>query len=137
MGYSMKKYARPRDERPWKVHPVWRGIGCFLVILMPIMAWVGADLFLKTNTLIVLPPDLLKPVLIPMSKIEILDLGITVVNNFLLGIDLTYDKLLFAFAFLFLGYGALLVFYSIMYRIIGPPRYGQFDAPPIPSSKRR
>lgn len=37
---------------PWRVHPIWRGIGCFLMILIPVisyglaeflLAWVGSQ----------------------------------------------------------------------------------------------
>ena len=35
MGFSSQKYRKERQERPWVIHPVWRGIGCALILLNP------------------------------------------------------------------------------------------------------
>ena len=51
MGYSIEKIREEAGKRrPWKVHPVWRGIGCFMAILIPIMAWAGAIVMISTMT---------------------------------------------------------------------------------------
>jgi hypothetical protein len=52
-------------------------------------------------------------------------------------LEVTYGKIFFTFVFLFLGYGVLSILYSIMYRIVGPPRYSELDARPMPAPKRR
>jgi hypothetical protein len=137
MGYSSRKYGKQAEERPWKVHPVWRGIGCFMAIIMPVMAWAGADLFLKTNTFVPLPPELYKQVLIPLSKQGTIDSVSSAINSFLIDMGVTWGMIFFTFVFLFLGYGVLSILYSIMYRVVGPPRYSQFDARPMPAPKKR
>jgi hypothetical protein len=137
MGHSSRKYARKNEERPWKVHPIWRGIGCFMAIIMPLMAWAGAELFLQTNTWVPLPPELSQRVLIPLSKQGTIDAVSSSINSFLSGLEVTYGKIFFTFVFLFLGYGVLSILYSIMYRIVGPPRYSELDARPMPAPKRR
>jgi hypothetical protein len=47
-----------------------------------------------------------------------------------------FDALLFVI-FTALGFGLLSVLYSFMYRLVGPPRYGPYDAPQIKGSKPR
>lgn len=137
MGYSSRKYGKQAEERPWKVHPIWRGIGCFLAVIMPLMAWAGAELFLQSNTFVPLPPELYRQVLIPMSDQGTVDAVTSAINGVLTGLKITWGTIFFTFVFLFLGYGVLSILYSILYRIAGPPRYGQFDARPMPAPKRR
>jgi len=137
MGFSSQKYGKKKEDRPWKVHPIWRGIGCFMAIIMPIMAWAGADLFLQTNTIVPLPPELYRSVVINTSSTGIIHTVITSFNNFMAEMGVTYGKIFFLFVFLFLGYGLLSILYSIMYRVMGPPRYSQFDARPIKAPKRK
>lgn len=33
-----------RDPFPWRVHPIWRGIGCILLIVLPVVAYGFTDL---------------------------------------------------------------------------------------------
>ncbi|MDI6814327.1 MAG: hypothetical protein QMD10_12455, partial [Desulfitobacteriaceae bacterium] len=69
----MSKYARfdrrpPAKERPWTVHPIWRGIGCLMFLIIPVMSYAGAVLIVESNVLsrwIVMPPELLATVRIP------------------------------------------------------------------------
>lgn len=137
MGFSSKKYGGKAEERPWKVHPIWRGIGCFMAIIMPLMAWAGAELFIQTNTLVPLPPELYKPVLISYTKVDTIDMLLKSLNSLLSGMGVTYGKIFFTLVFLFLGYGVLSILYSIMYKVVGPPRYSQFDSRPMPPPKKR
>ncbi len=44
MGFSSKKYRKEQQDRRWEIHPIWRGIGCALILLIPIMAWFTARL---------------------------------------------------------------------------------------------
>jgi hypothetical protein len=42
----MSANRRDRGPFPWTVHPIWRGIGCLLMILLPIIAYGLAELLL-------------------------------------------------------------------------------------------
>jgi hypothetical protein len=42
----MSASRRDRGPFPWTVHPIWRGIGCLLLILLPIIAFGLAELLL-------------------------------------------------------------------------------------------
>jgi hypothetical protein len=130
MGYSSRQYNRPKpDQRPWKIHPIWRGIGCFMLILLPIMAYVAQHDFWRNTTWFPLPADLIQPVAIPTTGISEVNAYIIPVNN-LIGERIYYADLFFFFIFLLLGFGLLSMVYGVFYRIVGPPRYGRYDAPP-------
>lgn len=137
MGFASDKYQHKRDERPWTVHPIWRGIGCFLIILIPLMAWAGAELFMQTNQVITLPPELYQPVKIPLSPWGFVNTVLVAIDNFLSSWRLTYGVLIFTVAFLVVGYGLLSVLYGIIYRLFGPARYSEVDARPSSIPRRR
>lgn len=137
MGYSPKKFQPKRDERPWQVHPAWRGIGCILVILVPIMAWAGAAVFLERNTFFNLPENITEPMIFKYSQYDWLNQVIHWLNINLGGRGLTSGQILFTLAFMVIGYVILVIIYGVMYRVAGPPRYGPLDAPPIRKGRRR
>jgi hypothetical protein len=97
------------------VHPVWRGIGCFLLILLPIIAFAGAKLLVQANTRqrwLQVPNELYGSFTLPViGRILFVDLAVTVL-------------------LIVIGFAVLTVLYAIIYRIIGIPRYGPLDSPP-------
>lgn len=116
----MAKYDKynPRSraaERPWEIHPVWQGIGCLMMILIPIMAYAGAVLIVQENTeqgWIPFPVEL-------MRTVTIRNIG---------SVDHLYATLLVAFVLAMLGFSFMVFLYSFLYRIVGPPRLGPLDA---------
>lgn len=42
----MSGRRRASGPFPWRVHPIWRGIGCLLLILIPIISYGLAELLL-------------------------------------------------------------------------------------------
>lgn len=137
MGFSSisSSRGRKREERPWKIHPVWRGIGCALIILVPVMSWAGADIFMEIKPFFEMPKELLVPVSIPPTPNAQLNLIVNFINRLLSGVQ--YGHFFFTAVFSFLGFGVLTVIYGLFYRVAGPPRYSPFDAKPIPAPKRR
>lgn len=130
MGFSSQQYRKEKQERPWKINPVWRGIGCVLFLLIPIMSWFGANLFLQNDPQIGLPWEMTKVVAIPLTQIKDVNQLIRPVNKFFQLTGLELGQLFFTLFFAFIGFGLLAVIYAIMYRMAGPPRYGPFDVPP-------
>jgi hypothetical protein len=43
----------------------------------------------------------------------------------------------FTIVFIFIGFGILAIFYSLLFRLFGPPRYSRYDSPPIKGGRRR
>lgn len=118
----MAKYDKfnPRSrmpERRWKIHPIWRGIGCLMGILIPVMAYAGAVLLVQENAKqgwLPMPAELLQTVTIPY------------VGSF----PNLLAYLLVAVVLSVLGFGIFIIVYSFVYRVAGPPQYGPLDAPP-------
>jgi hypothetical protein len=136
MGFSSSRFdqRRTQDVRPWKIHPIWRGIGCFLIVLIPILSYAAAVEFMRSNRWIPLPPELNQPIVVPYTSVGQVDQISAWINSFLSGI--LFGHIFFALVFVIIGFGLLSVLYSIFYRIAGPPRYGKYDLPPIKAPKR-
>ena len=64
MGKYQTRYTRPSgpSSNNRQMHPIWRGVGFAFMILIPIISYALARLFLDANVTkqwIVLPKDLL------------------------------------------------------------------------------
>lgn len=116
----MSKYDptyQPRSRRSFlpPVHPVWRGIGCFLLILLPILAFAGAKLLVQANMKqrwIQIPSELAGSFSIPViGRVIYADLAVTV-------------------GLIIIGFAIITLVYAIVYKVLGIPRYGPMDSPP-------
>jgi predicted permease len=104
-------------EKPWQIHPIWRGIGCVLMLLIPVMSYAGAALLVQENLKqrwVPVPALLYQSVAIP---------GLPV-------IPYLYANLAVAVLLSLIGFGVVMIAYALIYRLVGPPRYGPLDAPP-------
>ncbi len=135
MGFSSQQYHKKRQERSWRINPAWRGIGCILFLLVPIMAWVGAVMILQSNLKFPLPWELNRSVIIPFIHVAAIDRVILSINQYFQASGFVFGQFFFTVIFIFIGYGIMAFLYSILYKIGGPPRYGPFDVPP--SSMKR
>ncbi len=117
--YSQYERYRPKKKpRPWDVHPIWRGIGCLLSIIIPIFSYAVSVLFFEENARsgwIAIPYDLAVPPQVPL---------LSTINFF-------YAKLILAVVLMIALYGLLIVLYSFIFQATRPPKYGPQDAPPI------
>jgi len=119
----MTKYTqysrRPEmEERPWKVHPIWRGIGCIMAIIIPIMSYAGAVLLVQLNQ---------QQGWLPVPR----ELTSTIYLPFLGNVPSLYANLIVTLVLMLIGYGILTTLYAMLYRVIGPPSLGPLDAPPV------
>lgn len=118
MGRYNRYDRQEIEEKPWEIHPVWRGIGFILIILIPILSYAGAVLFVEANAeqgWFVLPTEFEGPGWSPFL----------------------YAHLLIGVLFAVSGFGLMTIVYSFLYQIIGPPKYGPMDAPPPKKRRRR
>ncbi|MFM8322040.1 MAG: hypothetical protein ACKOC5_14100 [Chloroflexota bacterium] len=124
----MGKYSTrqtPPPQRPYDVHPVWRGIGCILLLVAPPVAYAIAHLLVEANMTenwYPLPANLMNTVPVPQ-------LGLTLTH--------VYANLLAATILLVLGSGLLMLIYTVIYSIVGPKRYSPMDSPEVRQPKRR
>ncbi len=124
----MGKYDRFQEvqvmkKKPAGVHPIWRGIGCLLMLIIPVISYAGAMVLLQANRQkgwIRVPAELAVP----------LDLRLFV-------LPITIIELLVTILFLLALVLIVMIVYSLTYRVAGPPRYGPTDAPPPRKSAPR
>jgi hypothetical protein len=121
MRYS--KY-RKEDEKPKQTNPIWRGIGCLLALIAPIVAFAIANLAFTNGVVqqyINLPVELRRNVTLPFTG--------AVIPYFYGTLALTGAIVVALFAVVF-------TVYSAVYRVVGPSRYGPTDVAPVRSRRR-
>ncbi len=123
-GYQKKEFVRP-----YKIHPVWRGIGFLMILLVPIMAGAGADVLTNLgfrqnwSFMWELAGTIRLPeILYSIPVINIAANWISSIPN-LRALVLFFLLLVIAFS------GVMSLLYAIIYRVVGPPKYTALDAP--------
>jgi hypothetical protein len=133
--YSNIRQIRPQDKpRPWKIHPVWQGFGCIMIIVVPIMAYAAADLIIEAG--------FFEQIGVPLSRDFMLTRPINPIPGILpylqdVTVDHLYANLAIGAILMLLGFGILMVIYTIFYRILGPSQLGPMDAKPIRRTPRK
>lgn len=124
---SARKKVKERSNQP---HYLWRGIGCLMMVIIPVISiaagyetvnYLLAERFPIPYQLLGTPryPDLFYK----SSGMMIILSPITAIRHF-------YAYAVAAFFYMVLLGGITSMVYSIAYRLVGPPRYGPLDAPP-------
>lgn len=122
----MGKYDRwyvqaEKAPNPPPIHPIWRAIGCILMVIFPVLSYAGAVILVRENfsrRWVPVPVELTGSFILPyLGRVFYIDIAMTVL-------------------LLIVGFSLLMVFYAIISRLIGPPRYGPYDVPP-PRPRRR
>lgn len=103
---------KDEDKDKKAVHPVWRGVGFLLIILVPVMGYACAMLLLEANSH---------------------NLWVRIPNELYIAGP---DNLLLVKAILTIIFGGIIYFLLMMlsfivFRIFAPTRLGPTDAPPI------
>jgi hypothetical protein len=123
MGNYQQFQAPQQRKQSWSVHPIWRGIGCFMMILIPIMSYAAAEILVEQNFSagwVAVPVELARTVTVP------------VLGN----LPHFYATLAVTILLMVLGFGALTVVFAVFWGAVGPSRYGPMDARPIRRSQR-
>ena len=127
----MSKYVKYRIKpKPKKeLNPIWRGIGCILIVVVPLMAF--GLMLLVVPALIAtgkVPYQLIGYVHFPLWAYRVM-----IVKNIALFIgsfkDLWLNIIIFWVMVLILTTVASLL-YAWIYSLVGPARYTALDAPP-------
>jgi hypothetical protein len=127
----MGKYLKFRSKSPEKkgMHPIWRGIGCILIIVVPLLAFwmmsIFVPLIIATGKI---PYQLLGPVHFPERafKIQI----VAGIARFISSFDNLWVNIIMFFVILLILTAVFSLLYSAIYTIVGPTRYTELDAPP-------
>jgi hypothetical protein len=127
----MGKYVRYHSKTPGKkpMHPVWRGIGCLLIVFVPLLSlWLMTVFVPKIVATGRLPYQLVGPVHFPtwMLRLRFLD-GIT---GFIGSLDNLWIGIITFLVILLILTAIVSISYALIYGAIGPARYTEQDAPP-------
>ena len=122
--------SRITDEAQSQTHVIWRGIGCLLMLIIPVMAYILASLTVSMALTLgwPLPYQLVGMPVMPASLWKYQDLA--PILGFIQTQTNLYAILLVTLLYVVLMSSVLSLGYAILYRIIGPSRYGPLDAPP-------
>ncbi len=118
----MGKYSSrqtPPPPRPYEIHPIWRGIGCLLVIIGPPLAFLVSHLLVDMNLengWYPVPREMMNTFRIPGTEFSISHLYATLVVTFVL---------------ILMGIALIMIMYTVVYSMMGPKRFGPMDAPPV------
>jgi hypothetical protein len=127
----MGKYAKYQRKPPKKrgLHPIWRGIGCILIIIVPLLAFgmmlVSVPPIIATGKV---PYQLLGRVHFPdwAFKVRI----VAGIASYISSIDNLWMNIITFFVMLLLLTAVASLLYSLIYTLVGPARYSAQDAPP-------
>jgi hypothetical protein len=124
---SLRKATPPKSYEP---HPIWRGIGCFLMLILPPISYVISILTVDyaIQQGIRLPEGLAGYPVMPEWLFSIP--GLVSILYWIQSLNNLYANLLVGFFILVALAGVMAMIYAVMYRISGPPQYSEFDAPP-------
>jgi len=129
MSSKYNKYERKTPQARYKIDPAWTGIGCLMILIVPIMSWAGSVELIK------LARAQNWPILAGLSGyVRLPDIFyslpyISIGANYISSIpDFSALALFFMLILLVLS-GILSFAYALIYRVIGPPRYTALDAP--------
>jgi hypothetical protein len=127
----MAKYGKYQSKSAPKkgLNPIWRGIGCILIVIVPLLAYglmvLSVPLIIATGRI---PYQLLGRVVFPewtyTSQVTS-DFAIFIYN-----IDNLWVKVITFIVMVLLLTGISSLVYSMIYGLIGPARYTDTDAPP-------
>jgi hypothetical protein len=122
-----KKASPLRSKEP---HPVWRGIGCFIMLLVPALSlgisYILIELALEQG--IQLPPELLGRPLMPPILFRVP--GLVGILNWIQSLNNLYAILVGTLTVTVVLGGLLGFAYAFVYRLIGPSPYTDMDARP-------
>jgi hypothetical protein len=124
-----QSYQKPKELPRNEVHPVWRGIGCIIMLILPIISGAAAKLLLELGKAQhwAFLYELSDYVRFPEYVYKIP--YILIAANYISSIAYLKALALFFFLLLITFSGIFAVLNAMLYRLVGPPRYTAIDAP--------
>jgi hypothetical protein len=124
---SATRRQKPKDQGP---HFVWRGLGCVMMIIIPVISYAAAtltiDYGLAHNWAI--PYQLLGAPRLPALLYK--SNAIVALFSPLLKIQHLYAYLAVGVLYMMFISGVISIIYAAVYRVLGPSRWGPMDMPP-------
>ncbi len=134
--YNVAAARRAMNEKP-QLPAIWRGIGCLMIVVIPVVSYILAyytvQLAVAQNW--PMPYQLMGAPIMP-SLLRASDALLPIVQ-FIESQQNLYAVLLLAVVYIVVLGGAVSLVYTYIYRYVGPPRYGPLDAPPSKTRVKR
>lgn len=121
-SYDVK--TEDQSIRPRGVHPIWRGVGFAMIILIPIISYAATEVLIQQN---------MKSNFFPWP-VDILAKPGDLLWN---GDVLLYFKILMTVTFMLVLYAIFTLVTFLINSAFGAPRYGPYDVPPIRARVRK
>ncbi|RJP49383.1 MAG: hypothetical protein C4557_11390 [Anaerolineaceae bacterium] len=125
-----RSYEKQPPARSKEPHPVWRGIGCLIMLIVPALS-LGISVILiqiAPSLGIQLPEGLLGRPVMPELLFKVP--GLVGILNWIQSLDNLYAILVGMLTITILLAGLIALIYAFIYRLVGPPRFSGIDAPP-------
>ena len=127
MGRYTRYQRQPLVRK--RMNPIWRGIGCLLMIIVPVLSyWIGYFLLQQAKNRNLVPPGLLGKIHFPEWVLH--TPALLTIANFISSLHDVWAMLIFFFVILTILAGLVSLIYSLVYQSVGPSRYTDVDAPP-------
>lgn len=126
--YSFERTPKKKERT---VHPIWRGIGCLMLLIVPLISYALADILVRygiEQRLWFIPRELIGYAQLPPEvwRFRIL----ASLFGWIGRIENLYANLIMTLVFVALIFGVIAMVYAMTYKAAGPPQYGPHDAPP-------
>jgi hypothetical protein len=129
MGKYTNRSQEKRIDKDQTKSVAWKGIGCVLMIVIPMISIAAAILTIEVPAVqAILPYQLLGPP--PLPNFLFATDGLATLFDPITRIDNLYAIILVSLAYMIVIGGIISQLYVIAFRIVNPRKYSPFDAPP-------
>jgi hypothetical protein len=120
---ASRQSARPEAKQ---VAPIWRGIGCVMILVIPVLSYLISYWFVHyaADQGLPIPYQLMGNPVMPATLYQT---GLAPVADFIASQQNLYAILLMTVVLIVVFGGVISVIYAMVYRVVGPPRYGPLD----------
>jgi hypothetical protein len=128
---TMGKYSKFQQKSASRqgLHPIWRGIGCILIVVVPLIGYwltiISLPLIIATGRV---PYQLMGYIHFPAWAFTVP--VISSVASFIGGVSNLWLNIITFFIIVLLLTAVASLLYSMLYALVGPARYTELDAPP-------
>lgn len=125
-----RSYERNVPSPSKEPHPIWRGIGCLIMLIVPAISLGLSSILVQMAPSfgIQLPAELVGYPIMPPFLFQVP--GLVGLLSWIQGRNNLYAILLGTFMVTVVLAGVLALLYAFIYRLVGPPRYSGMDVPP-------
>ena len=128
--YNSRSNERRGPNPKTTVNPYMRGIGCLMMVIVPVFSYLGAAELVEENNFgwQYLPPEWYSQIMIPPNMTGNVIFGM--ISGWLVDNAIYPAAIAIAAVFTFVGGGIISIVFGYMYTLLAPSKYGPTDVPP-------